>query len=96
MSEGPHNRVGVGAIEVYDLPHARITLTQFLEMEGQDASLEIEVWPKQGLSAYAVINPKTARQVANKILEICDAMDTQQLWPEPTNVVPMKKKGLKH
>jgi hypothetical protein len=46
------------------MPHARVTLTPI------GPNVEIEVWPKAGQSAYAVVSPNVAILIARHLVEI--------------------------
>jgi hypothetical protein len=52
------------APKVFDMPHARVTLTPV------GPNVEIEVWPKAGQSAYAVIDPRVAILIARQLVEM--------------------------
>jgi hypothetical protein len=52
---------------VFDMPHARVTLTP---VEG---NVEIEVWPKSGQSAYAVVDPRVAVLIAQQLVDLAAA-----------------------
>lgn len=52
---------------VFDLPHARVTLTPV------GPGIEIEVWPKRGQSAYAVVDPTVAVLIARQLVELAAA-----------------------
>jgi hypothetical protein len=52
---------------VFDMPHARVTLTPV------GPNVEIEVWPKTGQSAYAVVDPTTAVLIARQLVELAAA-----------------------
>lgn len=52
------------APKVFDMPHARVTLTPL------DPGIEIEVWPKAGQSAYAVVDPTVAILIAKRLVEM--------------------------
>lgn len=54
----------------FDMPHALVTLT----VTESDA-VEIEVWPKQGQSAFVVVPPDIARQIADHIQRLADEAD---------------------
>lgn len=56
-----------GAAKVFDMPHARVTLTPI------GPNVEIEVWPKAGQSAYAVISPNVAILIARHLVEMAAA-----------------------
>jgi hypothetical protein len=49
---------------VFDMPHARVTLTPI------GGNVEIEVWPKTGQSAYAVVDPNVAVLIARQLVEL--------------------------
>ncbi len=49
---------------VFDMPHARVTLTPV------GPNVEIEVWPKAGQSAYAVVSPGVAILIARQLVEL--------------------------
>lgn len=49
---------------VFDMPHARVTLTPI------GSNVEIEVWPKAGQSAYAVVDPRVAVLIARHLVEL--------------------------
>ncbi len=51
----------------FDMPHALVTLT-VTDSNG----VEIEVWPKQGQSAFVVVPPEIARQIAEHINRLAD------------------------
>ena len=53
-----------GPAKVFDMPHARVTLTPI------GPNIEIEVWPKAGQSAYAVVSPNVAVMIARHLVEI--------------------------
>jgi hypothetical protein len=53
--------------KVFDMPHARVTLTPV------GPNVEIEVWPKQGQSAYAVVDPAVAILIARHLVTIAAA-----------------------
>ena len=53
----------------FDMPHALVNLT---DVEG---GLEIEVWPKNGQSAYVVVPPPIARLIAERIVLMADAVE---------------------
>lgn len=53
-----------GPAKVFDMPHARVTLTPI------GPNIEIEVWPKAGQSAYAVVSPNVAVLIARHLVEI--------------------------
>jgi hypothetical protein len=53
--------------KVFDMPHARVTLTPV------GPNVEIEVWPKQGQSAYAVVDPAAAILIARHLAELAAA-----------------------
>jgi hypothetical protein len=53
-----------GAAKVFDMPHARVTLTPL------GPNVEIEVWPKAGQSAYAVVSPNVAILIARHLVEL--------------------------
>jgi hypothetical protein len=53
-----------GPAKVFDMPHARVTLTPI------GPNVEIEVWPKAGQSAYAVVSPNVAILIARHLVEI--------------------------
>lgn len=55
------------APKVFDMPHARVTLTPL------DQGIEIEVWPKAGQSAYAVVDPTVAILIAKRLVEMAAA-----------------------
>ena len=50
--------------KVFDMPHARVTLTPM------GPGIEIEVWPKAGQSAYAVVDPTVAILIAKRLVEM--------------------------
>ena len=50
--------------KVFDMPHARVTLTPI------GPGIEIEVWPKAGQSAYAVVDPTVAVLIARHLVEL--------------------------
>ena len=50
--------------KVFDMPHARVTLTPV------GPNVEIEVWPKAGQSAYAVVDPTVAVLIARHLVEL--------------------------
>jgi len=50
--------------KVFDMPHARVTLTPV------GPGVEIEVWPKAGQSAYAVVDPLVAVEIAKSLVEL--------------------------
>ena len=50
--------------KVFDMPHARVTLTPM------SPGIEIEVWPKAGQSAYAVVDPTVAILIAKRLVEM--------------------------
>lgn len=50
--------------KVFDMPHARVTLTPI------GPGIEIEVWPKAGQSAYAVVDPTVAILIAKRLVEM--------------------------
>ena len=52
---------------VFDMPHARVTLTPI------GPGIEIEVWPKAGQSAYAVVDPTVAVLIAKRLVEMAAA-----------------------
>lgn len=52
---------------VFDMPHARVTLTPI------GSNVEIEVWPKAGQSAYAVVDPRVAVLIARHLVELAAA-----------------------
>lgn len=56
--------------KVFDMPHARVTLTPI------GPGIEIEVWPKVGQSAYAVIDPTVAVLIAKHLVELASAQLT--------------------
>lgn len=56
-----------GAAKVFDMPHARVTLTPI------GPNVEIEVWPKAGQSAYAVVSPNVAILIARHLVELAAA-----------------------
>ncbi len=67
----------------FDMPHALVTLT------ATDAKgVEIEVWPKQGQSAFVVVPPDIARQIAEHINRLADEAEGPDETPEvkPSNV----------
>lgn len=49
---------------VFDMPHARVTLTPV------GSNVEIEVWPKAGQSAFAVVDPRVAVLIARHLVEL--------------------------
>lgn len=49
------------------MPHARVTLTPV------GSNVEIEVWPKAGQSAYAVVDPRVAILIAQHLVELAAA-----------------------
>lgn len=53
--------------KVFDMPHARVTLTPI------GPGIEIEVWPKAGQSAYAVVDPTVAILIAKRLVEMAAA-----------------------
>jgi len=53
--------------KVFDLPHARVTLTPV------GPGVEIEVWPKAGQSAYAVVDALIAVEIAKSLVELAAA-----------------------
>jgi hypothetical protein len=52
---------------VFDMPHARVTLTPV------GPNVEIEVWPKTGQSAYAVVDARVAILIAQQLVELAAA-----------------------
>ena len=50
--------------KVFDMPHARVTLTPI------GPGIEIEVWPKAGQSAYAVVDPVVAIASAQRLVAL--------------------------
>ena len=56
---------------VFDMPHALVTLTTV------DGDVEIEVWPKTGQSAYVVIPPAVAREIASRLVALADEQDAE-------------------
>ena len=94
----PHNRPDVGHIIEVDLPHARVTLTQFVPIaDKQDPAVEIEVWPKKGQSAFVVLSTRITRLIAERMIKMCDELEDMD--PAPSNVVSMahrKAKRLKN
>jgi hypothetical protein len=52
---------------VFDMPHARVTLTPV------GPNVEIEVWPKAGQSAYAVVDARVAILIAQQLVELAAA-----------------------
>lgn len=89
MSEPKH-------VVEYDFPHARVTLTAMPPNgEKQDASIEIEVWPKSGQSAFAVIHAEHARAIAQQMIEMCDQLDALE---EMENIIqlPLDRKPKGH
>ena len=56
-----------GPAKVFDMPHARVTLTPI------GPNVEIEVWPKAGQSAYAVVSPNVAILIARHLVELAAA-----------------------
>jgi hypothetical protein len=91
------------ADKVFDMPHARVTLTPI------GPNVEIEVWPKAGQSAYAVVAPGVAILIAQQLGEmavaqlgrVASAMATDEATrttedpgeespaPEPDNIVDL-------
>jgi hypothetical protein len=64
--------------KVFDMPHARVTLTPM------GPGIEIEVWPKAGQSAYAVVDPTVAVLIARHLVELAAAQLTAlQLMDDP-------------
>jgi len=62
------------APRVFDMPHARVTLTPI------GPGIEIEVWPKAGQSAFAVVDPTVAILIAQRLVELAMAqIDPAQL-----------------
>lgn len=53
---------------VFDMPHALVTLTTV------ETNVEIEVWPKAGQSAYVVVPPEIAREIATRLLTLADEL----------------------
>jgi hypothetical protein len=60
----------------FDMPHALVTLTTI------DGRVEIEVWPKAGQSAFVVVSPEIARDIAATLTEM-----VEELSVVPENVV---------
>ena len=54
----------------FDMPHALVTLTVTDEQ-----GIEIEVCPKRGQSAFVVVPPDIARQIAEHIARLADEAD---------------------
>ena len=54
----------------FDMPHALVTLTVT-----DEHGVEIEVWPKQGQSAFVVVPSEIARQIAEHINRLADEAD---------------------
>lgn len=68
-----------GAAKVFDMPHARVTLTPI------GPNVEIEVWPKAGQSAYAVVSPNVAILIARHLVEMAAAqLSTAQVMAAVT------------
>jgi len=70
----------------FDMPHALVTLTTI------EGNVEIEVWPKAGDSAFVVLDPQTAREIAEAMLRLVDeAAPTEAPVQEdgPSNVVDL-------
>jgi hypothetical protein len=67
----------------FDMPHALVTLTVT-----DEHGVEIEVWPKQGQSAFVVVPPEIARQIAEHINRLADEADGPDDTDEaqPSNV----------
>lgn len=63
---------------VFDLSHARVTVSRVSD------GVEIEVWPKTGVSSYAVVGRATAREIADAI-----HVAAEEASERPDNVVDM-------
>lgn len=51
----------------FELSYGQITLTRYRKLPDQDASIEIELAPAQGLPAYIVLMPDTAAVISEKM-----------------------------
>lgn len=65
--------------KIFDYAHARITITQ------KDGLVEIEVWPKVGVSAYVILTPADAEEVGEMIMKLADDIEPER----PDNVVSL-------
>jgi hypothetical protein len=61
----------------FDMPHALVTLTIT-----DTGGVEIEVWPKQGQSAFVVVPPEIARQIAEYINRLADEAEAGEAVTE--------------
>ena len=81
-----------GMSKVFDLPHARVTLTAI------GPGIEIEVWPKAGQSAYAVVDPVVAIAIAQSLVELSATQlaSTGSDEPEPEPAGPDEADANEH